>query len=157
MYFLHLPRSLPSAVDPSSISPSPPHFVFLSPATLFLLPLLLLLAAAVWLADTETIEHSVMVFGTRRTSLVSRGTTMAGTERGKGARRGGEASERERRTTSAHFRLCLNPITGGPESSFLGRESMSVSLCVSKRRISLRGARDANSLTSRLLKSIKCI
>lgn len=116
MYFHYLPLSLP--LFHLSLFP---HLVFLSPATLYSCSLSCSPLSGRLTRNDRASCHGVLEHTEHH--LSAEGTTMAGMER------------RVRRANwdvlpSTHFCLCLNPIKGRLESSFLGWKSMSDSLCV---------------------------
>lgn len=145
MYFLYLPHSLPSLAAPLSISPSSlisyssvqPHYS----CSLSSLPL----SGRLTRNDRASCHG---VWNTLNITCQPRdGNGWHGAE-GTRAKRGS--------LPSAHFCLCLNPITGRLESSFPWLE-VNECLALCSKCFSPQEARDANSLKSQLLKGIKCI
>lgn len=109
-----------------------PHFVFLSPATLFLLPL-----SSSPLSGRLTRNDRAFCHGVWNTLNI---TCQLRDDNGW---QGAECTRAMLDVlSSTHFRLCLNPIIGRQESSFLGWKSMSASLCV--QNVFVQEARDAN-------------
>ena len=101
-----------------------PHFVFLSPATLFLLPL-----SSSPLSGRLTRNDRAFCHGVWNTLNI---TCQLRDDNGWQAAECTPAMLDV--LSSTHFRLCLNPIIGRLESSFLGWKSMSASLCARGQR-----------------------